>query len=270
MTASSKPKISVVMAVYNGLPYLQEAVESIFNQTYKNLEFIVIDDASTDRSWNLLKSIKDKRLVLMQNAKNVGLAASLNKALKKAKGEFIARMDADDVSMPKRLETQFNFMMKNPDIDLCGTWVDRINSNGKTLGQTKFPQKDKSIKKLLAWQPSIVHPTFFARAQFFKALNYYDPKFDYAEDYELLVRASGKFKMANIPQKLLQWRVWDNRRSRHSWEKMEKVDFEIKRLAYKRGDFGKYYIFILITKYIITYLIPYNIKLKTFKLAKAI
>jgi glycosyltransferase involved in cell wall biosynthesis len=256
------------MAVYNGMPYLEEAVDSVLKQTYKNFEFIIVNDASTDKSWKFLKSIKDKRLVLLQNKKNMGLANSLNKALRLSRGDFIARMDADDISLPKRLEIQLNFMTKNPNIDLCGTWVDKINAEGEKVGETKYPQKDKSIKKLLAWKPSIVHPTFFAKVKFFKQLGNYDPRFDYAEEYELLMRAGDRFKMANIPQKLLKWRLWDKRRSRLSWEKMEKVDFEIKRLAYKRGDFGKHYIIVLGAKYFIAYILPYNLKLRIFNVLK--
>lgn len=267
---SSKPKISIVMAVYNGMPYLKDAVDSIFSQTFKDYEFIIVDDASLDGSWRYLKSIRDKRLILLQNRKNSGLATSLNKALKLARGGFIARMDADDISLPKRLAIQLNFMIKNPDVDLCGTWVDKINGKGQVVGDWKPATSDKSIKRFLGWHTAIIHPTFFAKAKFFKQLNYYDPKFDYAEDYELLMRARKQFKMANIPQKLLRWRLWDNRRSRTSWEKMEKVDFEIKRRAYKRGDFGKRFIIVLGAKYIIAYILPFNLKLKAFKLFKAI
>lgn len=258
------------MAVYNGMPYLKSAVESILAQTFKNFDLIIVDDASTDKSLKYLKSLKDKRIILLRNIKNLGLAASLNQGLKSAAGDYIARMDADDISLPKRLEIQLNFMTKNPDIDICGTWVDKINSAGKVIGETKYPQEDKSIKKLLAWQPAIVHPTFFAKSKFFKDLKNYDPKFDYAEEYELLMRAKNRFKMANIPQKLLQWRLWNNRRSRKSWDRMERVDLQIKQLAYKRGDYGKRYFIILGAKYFITYILPYNFKHMVFKLSKAI
>jgi len=258
------------MAVYNGMPYLTVAVESILAQTYKNFEFIIVDDASTDKSRKYLKSLKDKRISLLRNNKNLGLAASLNRGLKRAGGEYIARMDADDISLPQRFEVQLNFMNANPDIDLCGTWVEKINSAGKIIGETKHPQADTSIKKLLAWQSAIVHPTFFAKSKFFSELNNYDPKYDYAEEYELLMRAKNRFKMANVPQKLLLWRIWNNRRSRQSWEKMEQVDFAIKQDAYKRGDYGKQYVIILGVKYFVTYIMPYNLKLSLFRLIKTI
>src|SRR3989338_4267706 len=126
------PKISVIMSVYNGMPlgpqsaswrtrtassaYLKDAVESILNQTYENFEFIIVDDASVDNSWDYLKNLNDHRIKLIKNKKNLGLAASLNKALKVAKGNYIARMDADDISLPTRFEEQVNYLQKNPSI----------------------------------------------------------------------------------------------------------------------------------------------------------
>ena len=150
MKVSQNPKISVIMSVYNGMPlgphpamrgrtassaysqkssaYLKQAVESILNQTYKNFEFIIVDDASTDNSWQYLKSLKDKRIKLLKNSKNLGLAKSLNRAIGVASGHYIARMDADDISLPTRFQEQLKFLKRNPNIDLCGTWADLFAS----------------------------------------------------------------------------------------------------------------------------------------------
>src|SRR3989338_4647666 len=144
MKLSGGPKISVIMSVYNGMPlgpqsaswrtrtassaYLRQAVESIIKQTYRNFEFIIVDDDSTDETWDYLKSLNDPRVKLIKNKKNLGLAASLNIALRQvfdretqtesAQGDFIARMDADDICYPERMDTQLKFLKKNPDIDL--------------------------------------------------------------------------------------------------------------------------------------------------------
>src|SRR3989338_9237836 len=276
----SLPKISVIMSVYNGMPFLKDAVESILIQTYKNFEFIIVDYASTDNSWNYLKSLKDKRIKLIKNKKNLGLASSLNIALRQvfnresqtesARGDYIARMDADDISLPKRFEEQVNFLHRNPKVMLCGTWVDLINDKGQKIGEKKYPTEDSQIKKSLAWYPAIVHPTFMSRKGFYKTLNGYDTDFDFAEEYELMMRAKNKFKMANIPKKLLYWRFWDNRRSREFWDKMERVDFKIKLEAFKRKDFGLFYFFILLGKFFITFILPYKLKLIIFKTFKMI
>src|SRR3989344_1456117 len=162
-----KPKISVIMSVYNGMPYLEQAAESVLNQTYKNFEFIIVDDASTDDTLKYLKLLKDRRIKLIRNKKNLGLAASLNIALRQAKGDYIARMDADDISYPERLDIQLKFLTKNKSIDLCGSWVTLINDEGEKIGANrKNPRDDKMIKKLLGIRPTIIHPTFFGREDF--------------------------------------------------------------------------------------------------------
>ena len=292
MKVSQNPKISVIMSVYNGMPlgphpamrgrtassaysqkssaYLKQAVESILNQTYKNFEFIIVDDASTDNSWQYLKSLKDKRIKLLKNSKNLGLAKSLNRAIGVASGHYIARMDADDISLPTRFQEQLKFLKRNPNIDLCGAWADLIDEESSIIGEKKYPTSDSEIKKALSWYPPIIHPTFIAKTFVFKSLNGYDPKFEMAEDYELLMRAKRKFKFANVPKKLLLWRLWDKRRSRDSWDKMEKIDLKIKSEALKRGDFSQFYVFTVFGKFIITYIFPYRLKLFIFKAFKLI
>lgn len=258
------------MAVYNGMPYLPQAVESILHQTYKNFEFIIVDDASSDSTWLYLASLKDRRIKLIKNRQNTGLAASLNIALRHARGDYVARMDADDISLSQRLEIQVNFMLKNPSVDLCGSWVDLINESGEIIGKKKYPTSDNSIKKALTWYPPIVHPTFMAKAIFFKDLRGYDPNFDLAEEYELLLRGMKKFKMANIPQKLLLWRLWAKRRSRTDIIRMTRADLNIKIEAYKKGYFGFTYLAIIGFKFFTTYVIPSSLKIlvtKLFKLA---
>lgn len=291
---SSKPKISVIMAVYNGMPYLKQAVESILSQTYKNFEFIIVDDGSKDNTWQYLKSLKDKqslrssakaaiikqslrsspkaaglkRIKLIRNKKNLGLAVSLNKALLTVSGDFIARMDSDDISLPTRFKTQIEFLLDHPQIDICGSWADLIDKDSKIIGEKKYPVKDQDIKKALNWYSAIIHPTFMARIFFYTHLKGYNPKFDLAEDYELLLRAKSKFKMANIPQKLLLWRLWGKRRSRQDMERMDRTDLQIKIEAFKRGDFPPLYAATLIKKLVMTYLLPFPIKLKLAKMLK--
>lgn len=260
LPAGRQAKISVIMSVYNGMPYLAEAVRSILNQTYKNFEFIIVDDASTDGTWKYLNSIKDGRIKLIRNSKNLGLAASLNKALKSAGGEYIARMDADDISLPRRLEAQLEFMQENPDVDLCGTWAYLINESSEIIGEKKFYEQDQMIKRALAIYSPIIHPTYFAKKDFFTMLGGYNRKFEYAEDYELLLRARRDFKFANIPIKLFKWRLWDRRRSRAEMEKIDRADFRVKLTGFKKGYFGKPYLSIVILKFFVTFLTPYFLK----------
>lgn len=262
------PKISVIMSVHNGMPYLKEATESILNQTYKNFEFIVVDDASDDNSLKYLSSIKDKRVKIIRNKKNIGLASSLNRALLLAKGDFIARMDADDISKPKRLEIQLHFLNNHPTTDICGLWVSLINEEGNIIGSKKFPKSDINIKKLLNWRSPIIHPTLMAKKNFFKNLGGYDKDFDMAEDYELLLRAKKNYKMANIPQKLLMWRYWNKRRSRTSIQKMGAVDLKVKRMAVNLYGISPATMLPLIKQLISVYVVPVKIKLVIIKIFK--
>lgn len=262
------PKISVIMSVHNGMPYLKTSVESIMKQSYKNFEFIIVNDASADSSWDYLKSIKDKRIKLLKNIQNLGLATSLNKALRYAQGDFIARMDADDISLRNRLEEQLKFLENHPKIDVIGAWVDLIDENSKIIGEKKYPTENAQMQKALRWYTPIIHPTLMSKAIFFKELNGYDPEFDMAEDYELLLRAKNCFVMANITQKLLLWRLADQRRSRENMHEMDKIDLKIKWKYFRKGYFGPFYLITILKKFAMTYVVPTPIKLKISQLLK--
>ena len=133
------PKITVLMSVYNGERYLRESVDSILNQTYTDFEFIIIDDGSTDSTQSIIEeySAKDKRIITMQNNQRIHLTKSLNLGLKKARGVYIARQDADDISLPERLQTQITYMENNEDIGILGTSVELIDVKSKNIRTIK-------------------------------------------------------------------------------------------------------------------------------------
>lgn len=260
--------ISVIMSVYNGMPYLEEAVESILSQTYKKFEFIIVDDASTDNSWKYLKSLKDKRIKLLKNSKNLGLTKSLNRALKSSNGYYIARMDSDDISYSNRFIEQLKFLEKNKEISLCGTWADLINDSGEIIGEKKYPTDPNKVYSALPFYQCVIHPTFFARRELFTHLKGYNPKFDFAEDYELLMRARKKFRIANVGKKLIKWRLWEGRRSRSSMKIMDYIDLKIKIASVKRDGPDIYNILGLSKKLFFIYLFPLWLRLKIAKLLK--
>lgn len=255
------------MSVHNGLPYLGPAVESILNQTFKNFEFIIVDDASEDKTWHYLKSLKDKRVKLIKNPKNLGLAKSLNIALSKAKGEYIARMDADDISVQKRFATQIKFMIDNPAIDICGSQAMLIDENGKKVFQVRKPIADNEIKKEIDWLTPLIHPTWFAKRKVYELLGGYDPKWDIVEDYEFLIRAR-KFKMANIDESLLLWRRQSNRRSQKEIQKMYKKGLQMRWHFLKKGRLPITYVPYLIRSFITAYFFPTELKIYLSKKSK--
>ena len=262
-----KPKISVIMSVYNGMPYLEQAVESIFRQTFEDFEFFIVDDASTDETWRYLKSLRDMRIKLIQNKKNLGLAASLNIALRQAQGDFVARMDADDISLSIRFKEQINFLQKHPTIDICGSFVNVIDETDKIIGQIKKPTSNKEIKKELFWLTPLLHPTWFAKKEVFRKLKGYDEKWDYVEDFEFLIRATD-FKMANIPKYLLLFRSQKERRSQKTIEKIYRNSLKLRLKNYRERKLGIRYLLILARSYISTYLFPTRLKIFLNKMMK--
>ena len=197
------PKVSVVMAVYNGEKYLKKALESILGQTFSDFEFLIVDDASTDQTISILKSYQDPRIKILNNSQNIGLAASLNKALYVCKGEYIARQDADDISLLKRLEQQVAFMEENREVGLLGTSWYSINEQGERLGVNYSSDADLSVH-------FIAHGTVLLRRSCLIKVGYYREIFRYAQDYDLWLRLGEKFKIRNLRTPLYCLRIHED------------------------------------------------------------
>jgi glycosyltransferase involved in cell wall biosynthesis len=201
------PKVSVVMAVYNGEKYLREAVESILGQTLADLEFIIVDDGSTDRSAEIVNSYGDPRIHFLVNGTNLGLMLSLNRGIDAARGEYIARMDCDDVSLPERLARQVAFMESRPEVVASGTWARDMDEEGRIIGPRQVPVGARMDYDF--WRPSpLIHPTAMIRASQLGGTRY-DPEAPHAEDYDLWLRLKKRHRIDNLPEYLLLYRVHD-------------------------------------------------------------
>ena len=226
----SNPKVSLLMCVYNGETHLREAVESILNQTFKDFELVIVDDGSTDSSWQILSeySAKDSRIVLIQNEVNLGLEKSLNKGLAATKGEYFARQDADDVSLSNRLQLQVDFLDNHPEVGALGTAVELINEQGNTIGKNSLPTDHESLQSLLLFNNFMHHSTLMVRSSLMQKLGGYDETMRYVEDYDLWWRLSYLSRLATLPNILLKRRV-DNgpRISKLYREKQLQNAFEI-------------------------------------------
>ncbi len=195
------------MPVYNGERYLNEAITSILYQTFTDFEFIIINDGSTDASVQIIESFEDKRIRLIHNDQNIGLTATLNKGIDLALGEYIARMDADDVSLEERLAKQVIFMDQNPDIGVCGTWFKIINTNQII----ERPNSFEDIKLHMLSNNALGHSTIMMRKSFLKTFGlFYNMDYRYAQDYELWVRCYTYFRLANISEVLVLYRLHNN------------------------------------------------------------
>ncbi len=202
-----KPKISVVMPVYNSEKYLRESIESILNQYFLNFEFIIIDDCSTDSSLKIIKSYKDERIKLIQNKENLGTVKSRNIGLKEAQGKYIAIMDSDDISLRNRLNTQIYYLEHNPNIYLIGSSAIFIDENGKDI--KKFRKYDDY--KMLAWRLpqscGIIHSSVMFRNT---GECLYNEFYESAHDYNLYLELLDKGKnLTNLPQFLVKHREHD-------------------------------------------------------------
>ncbi|MCL4352886.1 MAG: glycosyltransferase [Patescibacteria group bacterium] len=212
------PKATVLMPVYNGQKYLKEAIGSILSQTYRDFEFLIIDDGSTDNTIRIIRGFSDSRIHLVKNEKNLGLPRTLNKGIKLAKGKYIARMDSDDISFSNRLAVQVDYMDRHPNIDICGTTA--VSSHNSKSVRVVLPNDSEYLRARLLFRTSFIHSSVILRKESLVGNNlFYNPSFRFAEDYELWSRCWQKLRFANIPNALLFYRVHDEQRSqdvRHS------------------------------------------------------
>ena len=205
----NSPLISVVMSCYNAADSLERAVHSMLNQSFQNFEFIIIDDGSTDDTKVLLNDFakRDSRIKLIINEQNIGLSASLNKGIRNARAQYVARMDADDECKPTRLSIQFEYLQKNPMIDVVGSGVLLRKQSGKIIGERTPPKMDEEIKSRVFRKPLLYHPTILIRKSVFEKLGYYNSDLRWAEDADLWYRIFDKINFSNIQEPLLIYTV---------------------------------------------------------------
>ena len=204
------PKISVLLPVYNAASFIGESIQSILDQTESDFELFIIDDCSTDNSLQIIESFQDSRIILRKKEKNTGYTESLNWGIDQARGKYIARMDADDVSLPKRFEKQVLFLEQNQHIAICGMDARVEGSNLKF----NYPTEPKAIEAHLLLGSSLIHPSIMGKVEIFKQFKY-DKLKEPAEDYDLFTRivAAGGY-LANLEESLLIYRVPTNQISK--------------------------------------------------------
>lgn len=225
-----QPLISVIMSVYKTPnSWLAQSIESVICQTYRNIEFIIVDDGCLDENRRLLDEFaaKDPRIVLVKNEQNIGLTKSLNKALFFAKGDFVARIDVDDMADPLRFQIQVDAFAKNEKLVLCGTGAQILKNEKKTnlqipIGSSNF------LKSLLIGQNTFVHPSVMMRMSVLKERKIlYDEHFKYAQDYDLWCRLSKFGDVLNISDELCIYRVHENQVSKKAEAEQKKFRNEI-------------------------------------------
>lgn len=202
--APKSPTVSVVMSVYNGEKYLKEAIESVLNQTYADFEFIIINDGSTDNSLSIINYFSDSRIILINNEGNKGLIYSLNKGIEVSKGNFIARMDSDDICMLDRFHLQVKSFNDNPNAIIVGS--DYYQLNGENQTYIKNINDSDYQKATLLFSTCFCHPTVMMKNIFKKENVFYNENYIHAEDYKLWTDLAFKGKFLNINKPLLKYR----------------------------------------------------------------
>ena len=203
-----KPLVTVLLPVFNGETHLATAIDSVFAQTYGNLELVVIDDGSTDRTASIIAGYDDPRLIAIRNPTNLGIVAALNQGLRLARGELVARLDADDIADRRGSKGRWIALIATPDIVALGTAIAYIDSAGRVMA---VPRRLARRPAFLRWRllrgTCLYHPTLMLHRGRAADDAYYSPEFVHAEDYELLLRLSERHVLDNLPEPLVSLRL---------------------------------------------------------------
>ncbi|MBI4055705.1 MAG: glycosyltransferase [Elusimicrobia bacterium] len=216
-----KKTVSVILPLYNNAETLGRSAQSILDQTFKDFELIIVDDASTDGGAEILERFQDPRIRVIRHAQNKGRSQARNAGIDEAKGEYIAFIDADDAARPTRLEEQVKFLEDHPDIALCGAWAEFVYPDG-TRAECRHPTDPKTIRKTALASPPFVHATVIVRKETLKEVGGFDRTLKMAEDYDLYLRIAAKYSTANLPKVFCDYTVhagWGYR-CREQWAKI--------------------------------------------------
>lgn len=229
------PRVTVLMPVYNAEPFLREAIDSILAQSFRPFEFLIIDDGSTDGSLEIIASYRDPRIRLIRNPANLGITPTLNKGIALASCELIARMDADDISHPHRLQKQFAFMKRNPGCALLSTWARVISEDKKFIRLERY--RSNFYYYNLTFECWIYHPTIMFKKSAVQQVGMYS--MPYSEDYDLFWRMSTRFPIANLAEPLVDYRITSSSlnavRKKEEYERANEQNV-IRNIRYYMGD----------------------------------
>ena len=222
------PILSVLMPVFNSEQFVAEAIESIMNQTFKDFEFLILDDASTDKSFEIIKDFekRDSRIKVYQNEKNLGVVASRNKLLNLAKGKYIVWLDSDDIAIENRFEKQMNFLEEHPGIGMVGANAAIINEFGNKIREWSFETDPQKLKIELFFHSPFLSSSVMIRKSCLPQ-NCYDSRFPVAEDFDLYSKIAEQYEIANIREFLVKYRINSKGLSKNNSEKMEKLSVQV-------------------------------------------
>lgn len=235
---NKKPLITVYMPVFNAAKFLDESIQSILDQTFSDFEFIIIDDASTDNSWKIIKSYakSDKRIIAIKNHINLGVSLTSNIAISYARGKFLARMDADDISVSTRFEKQINYFKKHSQVVALGGQCLVINENNQNIGNKNFPTNFKKLSQMIFWAVPIQQPSMMVNLKLLpKNFVWYSPNKTSAEEIDLMFRFMLYGQINNIPDYILYYRHLESSLSHKNPKNTFKLTIKSRIAAIKMG-----------------------------------
>tara|TARA_B100000315_G_scaffold253164_1_gene291408 strand:- start:3803 stop:4606 length:804 start_codon:yes stop_codon:yes gene_type:complete len=234
------PRVSVVTSIYNGEAHLEECINSILNQSFQDFEYIILDNGSTDRTPEILHRYTDSRLRIIHQ-ENLGISRSLNKGIGQANSELIARLDADDYSLPNRLEKQVAFMEQYPEIVFCGSRFMELIGTQFFTQKVRFVEKDEDIRKIISCYNPFSHSTIMIRKKIFAKSGGYNSKLEYSQDYDLWVRMLNFGEARILKEELGVARLTEQSTSNKNRRKQKIEVFQIRWNAFRQfgGNPGK-------------------------------
>ncbi len=268
---NSQPLVSVIIPAYNAQEYLKDAIDSILKQTYKNIEIIIIDDRSRDKTADIIRrySKSHNNILAFYNKENMGVGWVRNFAISKANGKYIAWQDADDISLSDRIESQVNYMETTPEVGVVGGFIE-IFGEGISSSVRKYAKDDKSLRNKIFQYNPVANPASMYRKTVFETVGKFNPELRVSEDLEMLFRAGEKYQFANIQQLAIRYRQNSNSLTRSKLKEMELVSIRL-RLKYSKSPAYHPTVFDYIyniAQFISIYLIPANLKVSLFNLIR--
>ncbi len=268
---TERPAISVLTTAYNAEGYLAQAIKSILNQTFRNFEFIIIDDASTDKTWLIIQEFQkqDHRIVALRNETNLGIASNRNALLKNAKGKYMAWQDADDISLPNRLEKQYQLMENNPALGICGGWL-QFFSDQQNLSIRKYDADDKTLRKKIFRYSPVAQPAAMIRKEALDQAGNYDSKLKVAEDLDMAFRLGQNYKFANIQEITIKYRLQPSSITYQRLRLLEKNTLKI-RLKFAKTGLYRFSLVDLVynlIQFLTLYLLPAKWRVAFFNLIR--
>ena len=260
-------KISVITPAYNVEKYIGSAIDSIFTQTFQEFEFIIIDDCSTDRTWDIIceYAAKDSRIKAIKNEKNLGIAGNRNKGVRLAQGEYIVWQDADDISMPMRIEKQLRYMESHPAVGIVGGFLHFFDNNGEKDFR-KYDAEDSNLRRKIFRCSPVAQPAAMIRKKCLDDVGEYDLKYPPAEDLDISFRIGERYQFANLQEVVVKYREHPNSATFTRLKKIELSTLEIRKKYAERGKYKMLWIDKIYNtlQFISIYVVPVKMKIWLF------